>query len=42
VAEQIRSGFNLLDWLYQDDACAALLDFDATFFGLGGGRARSR
>jgi 3-carboxy-cis,cis-muconate cycloisomerase len=31
VAEQTSSGFNLLDWLYQDDACAALLDFDATF-----------
>jgi 3-carboxy-cis,cis-muconate cycloisomerase len=31
VAGQDSSGFNLLDWLYQDDACAALLDFDATF-----------
>ncbi|HXJ83825.1 MAG TPA: lyase family protein [Candidatus Methylomirabilis sp.] len=31
MAEQDSSGFNLLDWLYQDDACAALLDFDATF-----------
>jgi 3-carboxy-cis,cis-muconate cycloisomerase len=31
VAEQSSSGFNLLDWLYQDDVCAALLDFDATF-----------
>jgi len=31
VGEQTSSGFNLLDWLYQDDACAALLDFDATF-----------
>jgi 3-carboxy-cis,cis-muconate cycloisomerase len=31
VAAQNSSSFNLLDWLYQDYACAALLDFDATF-----------
>jgi 3-carboxy-cis,cis-muconate cycloisomerase len=31
VAQQNSSSFNLLDWLHQDDACAALLDFDATF-----------
>jgi 3-carboxy-cis,cis-muconate cycloisomerase len=30
VAQWNSSSFNLLDWLYQDDACAALLDFDAT------------
>lgn len=31
MAEQDSPGFNLLDWLYQDDACAVLLDFEATF-----------
>lgn len=31
MAVQNSSSFNLLDWLYQDEACAALLDFDATF-----------
>ena len=31
MAQQNSPGFNLLDWLYTDDACAALLDFDATF-----------
>ena len=31
MAQRNGSSFNLLDWLYQDDACAALLDFDATF-----------
>jgi 3-carboxy-cis,cis-muconate cycloisomerase len=31
VGAQNSSSFNLLDWLYQDEACAALLDFNATF-----------
>jgi 3-carboxy-cis,cis-muconate cycloisomerase len=31
MAQWYSSSFNLLDWLHQDDACAALLDFDATF-----------
>ena len=31
MAQRNSLGFNLLDWLWQDDACAAALDFDATF-----------